>query len=55
MAYVKFRHAIMKRILLSVVFLISLTLSVSAENYPYRSDGLWGAVPDHAVGLYKTV
>ena len=54
MAYVKFRHAIMKRILLSVVFLISLTLSVSAENYPYRSDVLWVAVPDHADWLYKT-
>ena len=44
----------MKRILLSVVFLISLTLSVSAENYPYRSDVLWVAVPDHADWLYKT-
>ena len=29
-------------------------LTVSAENYPYRSDYLWLTVPDHADWLYKT-
>ena len=33
---------------------ISSLLSVSAENYPYRSDYLWVAEPDHADWLYKT-
>ncbi|MBR6286812.1 MAG: acetylxylan esterase [Bacteroidaceae bacterium] len=31
-----------------------LSLSVWAENYPYRSDYLWTTVPDHTDWLYKT-
>ena len=37
---------------LNLVLLLPLTLS--AENYPYRSDVLWVTVPDHANWLYKT-
>ena len=39
-----------------VVFLCTIVCSVSlsAENYPYRSDYLWTTVPNHADWLYKT-
>lgn len=30
------------------------SVSLYAENYPYRSDYLWVTVPDHADWLYKT-
>lgn len=30
------------------------TLSISGENYPYRSDYLWVTVPDHADWIYNT-
>ena len=39
-------------LLISLQLIGSLTLS--AENYPYRSDVLWVTVPDHADWLYKT-
>ena len=38
-------------VLLSTIF---NTISVFAENYPYRSDYLWTTVPNHADWLYKT-
>ncbi len=33
---------------------LTLALTATAENYPYRSDYLWVTVPDHADWLYKT-
>ena len=42
-----------KRVLV-LLCAINCLLSVSAENYPYRSDYLWVAEPDHADWLYKT-
>lgn len=33
---------------------LCLPLGLAAENYPYRSDVLWVAQPDHADWLYKT-
>ncbi|MDE5850596.1 MAG: acetylxylan esterase [Muribaculaceae bacterium] len=39
-------------LLISLQLIGSLTLF--AENYPYRSDVLWVTVPDHADWLYKT-
>lgn len=44
----------MKRNLLSVLCVVLLSLTVFAENYPYRSDVLWVTVPNHADWLYKT-
>ena len=43
----------MKKILLTALTLL-LFGAASAENYPYRADYLWTAVPDHADWLYKT-
>ena len=43
----------MKQLLTILICLLGLT-SLSAENYPYRSDYLWVTVPDHADWLYKT-
>lgn len=42
----------LKAIVLSLLLL--MTMSVQAENYPYRSDYLWLTVPDHANWLYQT-
>jgi len=47
----------MKKILTSallITILSALTLTVGAENYPYRSDVLWVTVPNHANWLYET-
>lgn len=33
---------------------IVCSVSLSAENYPYRSDYLWTTIPNHANWLYKT-
>ena len=33
---------------------LCFTLGLAAENYPYRSDVLWVARPDHADWLYRT-
>ncbi|MDE5579051.1 MAG: acetylxylan esterase [Alistipes sp.] len=33
---------------------LCLSLGLAAENYPYRSDVLWIARPDHADWLYRT-
>lgn len=41
-----------KTILALLMMLISL--AISAENYPYRSDFLWVTNPDHADWLYQT-
>lgn len=37
-----------------LLFAFHFTLFIHAENYPYRSDYLWLAVPDHTDWLYKT-
>ena len=42
----------MRKTLFSLI-LMMLTLTVQAENYPYRSDFLWVTNPDHADWLYK--
>lgn len=34
--------------------LLAFSPTVSAENYPYRSDVLWVTVPDHPNWIYKT-
>lgn len=44
----------MKKTLLSILTLCAVTYGLFAENYPYRSDVLWVAAPDHADWLYKT-
>ena len=45
----------MKKNLFVLLFALLLPLSfASAENYPYRSDVLWGTVPNHADWIYKT-
>ena len=47
---------ILLHFLLSVItFALSVISFVAgAENYPYRTDALWIAQPDHADWLYKT-
>lgn len=40
--------------ILTAAALWMLSLTVSAENYPYRSDLLWVTVPDHADWVYRT-
>ena len=45
------KRGILMIVLLSTIF---NTISVFAENYPYRSDYLWTTVPNHADWLYKT-
>jgi cephalosporin-C deacetylase-like acetyl esterase len=42
----------MKRHFLSLLLLCN-ALAIAAENYPYRDDFLWVAVPDHADWLYQ--
>ena len=39
-----------------IVFVCTIlcSISISGENYPYRSDYLWTTVPNHADWLYKT-
>ena len=41
----------LKTIVLSLMLLLSM--SMQAENYPYRSDYLWLTVPDHVNWLYQ--
>lgn len=36
------------------LFLLLLSFTAAAENYPYRSDVLWVTVPNHADWLYRT-
>jgi len=43
----------LKRIMMSLIFALGLSMMAWAENYPYRSDCLWTTVPDHADWLYK--
>lgn len=43
----------MKRLLTSLLFLLTLVSNGRTENYPYRSDYLWVTVPDHADWLYQ--
>ena len=42
----------MKRFL-PLFLAIFISLSATAENYPYRSDVLWVTVPDHADWIYE--
>lgn len=42
----------MKRLIALIVCALSLVVAAEAENYPYRSDYLWVARPDHADWLY---
>lgn len=44
----------MKKIVFALIFAVAAWLNAAAENYPYRSDYLWLAVPDHADWLYHT-
>jgi len=44
----------MKRIIALLLPAVILPLLMRAENYPYRSDVLWVAVPDHADWIYRT-
>lgn len=44
----------LKKLFVSMLFVLIASLSVQAENYPYRSDILWVTVPDHADWLYRT-
>lgn len=36
-----------------LLLMLLMTMSMQAENYPYRSDYLWLTVPDHANWLYQ--
>lgn len=47
----KLRQMKLTTIILSLMLL--MTMSMQAENYPYRSDYLWLIVPDHANWLYQ--
>lgn len=42
----------MKKVLLVLALALAAVINSLAENYPYRSDYLWVAVPDHANWLY---
>lgn len=42
----------MKKLIITLVFVVAAWLNAAAENYPYRSDYLWVTVPDHADWLY---
>lgn len=44
----------LKKLFVSMLFVLIASLSAQAENYPYRSDILWVTVPDHADWLYRT-
>lgn len=44
----------MKRSLLFTLYALLFLLTISAENYPYRSDVLWVTVPNHTDWLYRT-
>lgn len=44
----------MKKYLALLIAALWLPLGLPAENYPYRSDVLWVAQPDHADWLYRT-
>lgn len=44
----------LKKLFVSMLFVLIAFLSAQAENYPYRSDILWVTVPDHADWLYRT-
>ena len=44
----------MKRLLFFLLMAVAVGAKCAAENYPYRSDYLWVAVPDHADWLYQT-
>ena len=44
----------MKKLIITLVFVVAAWLNAAAENYPYRSDYLWVTVPDHADWLYQT-
>ena len=44
----------MRKVLLTLLLLAGLSISLSAENYPYRSDFLWITNPDHSDWLYQT-
>lgn len=48
----------LKTIFLLLAFILAMNMSgvqnIKAENYPYKSDYLWLAVPDHADWLYQT-
>ncbi len=44
----------MKKVFLCMLVAMLALLTVSAENYPYRSDYLWVTVPNHADWLYHT-
>lgn len=44
----------MKRLFAILLLAAALPLGLRAENYPYRSDVLWVAVPDHADWIYRT-
>ena len=43
----------MQRLIVTLFSLHSTIFTLSAENYPYRSDYLWLTMPDHADWLYK--
>ena len=44
----------MKKITLVTIVLLTMVMTVAAENYPYRSNFLWVTTPNHANWLYKT-
>ncbi len=44
----------MKRLFLLLTMLCTLTALQAVENYPYRSDYLWVAVPDHPAPVFMT-
>ncbi len=43
----------MKKSFFTIILLLTLAMSVSAENYPYRNDVLWITKPDHTNWLYQ--
>ena len=44
----------MKTSIICSLFLLLVTVQVTAENYPYRTNVLWVTTPNHTDWLYKT-
>jgi len=44
----------MKKLIITLTCFISSVATWAVENYPYRGDYLWVAVPNHADWIYKT-
>ena len=44
----------MRTLIISLAWCLCSITAWAVENYPYKSDYLWVAVPDHADWIYRT-